>query len=141
LNASDVVLAARGWLGTPYQHQARLRGVAVDCIGLVLGVGAEVGAWPPSFNYTGYARLPHKGLLLAESRKYFLEIPLEAISPGCILVMAWKEFREPHHVAIFAGETVIHAASNFRKVVEHRFDEAFRRRTQFAFRFPGVTYG
>ena len=35
---TDVVAAAREWLGTPFHHQARLRGVGVDCVGLVIGV-------------------------------------------------------------------------------------------------------
>ncbi|WP_133164205.1 C40 family peptidase [Solimonas fluminis] len=138
MNGADVVLAARRWVGTPYLHQARLQGVGVDCIGLVLGVGAEVGAWPASFNYTGYGRLPHNNNLLQEAQRHFLQIPIEDVQPGCILMMRW--FTEPRHVAVFAGETLIHAANNFRRVVEHRYDEKSRKRTLYAFRFPGVSY-
>jgi NlpC/P60 family putative phage cell wall peptidase len=37
---------ARSWIGTPYQHQASLKGVGCDCIGLVRGVWRAVyGAW------------------------------------------------------------------------------------------------
>jgi NlpC/P60 family putative phage cell wall peptidase len=36
------VEAARGWLGTPYHHQASLRGVGCDCLGLLRGVWREV---------------------------------------------------------------------------------------------------
>lgn len=39
---SAVVLAARGWLGTPYRHQASVKGVGADCLGLVRGVWREV---------------------------------------------------------------------------------------------------
>ena len=43
---------ARLWLGTPYRHQAALRGVGCDCLGLVRGVwqglyGSEPEAPPP----------------------------------------------------------------------------------------------
>ncbi len=138
MNALDVIQEARRWLRTPYLHQARLRGVGVDCIGLVLGVGAAVGAWPATFNYTGYGRLPHNYNLLFEARRYFLEIPLDQLQPGCILMMRY--YTEPRHLAIFAGETMIHAASNFQEVVEHRYDDKNRGRTQYAFRFPGVSY-
>ena len=43
---------ARTWLGTPYQHQASLKGAGCDCLGLVRGVwrtlyGDEPEATPP----------------------------------------------------------------------------------------------
>ncbi len=37
-SGSDVVRTARTWLGTPYHHQGRLKGVGVDCAGLLIGV-------------------------------------------------------------------------------------------------------
>ncbi|MDK3019291.1 NlpC/P60 family protein [Pseudodonghicola flavimaris] len=44
---ADVVAAARGWIGTPYRHQAACRGAGCDCLGLVRGVWREVlGAEP-----------------------------------------------------------------------------------------------
>lgn len=39
---SAVVQAARGWIGTPYVHQASARGAGCDCLGLVRGVWREV---------------------------------------------------------------------------------------------------
>ena len=38
LTRSSIVEAARDWIGTPYRHQASLRGVGCDCLGLVRGV-------------------------------------------------------------------------------------------------------
>jgi len=37
--AHEIISCARSWIGTRFQHQARLRGVGADCWGLVLGVG------------------------------------------------------------------------------------------------------
>ena len=37
-----IVAAARSWLGTPYHHQASLRGVGCDCLGLVRGIWREL---------------------------------------------------------------------------------------------------
>ena len=37
-----VAQAARGWLGTPYVHQASARGAGCDCLGLLRGVWREV---------------------------------------------------------------------------------------------------
>ena len=35
-------MAARAWLGTPYRHQASVKGVGADCLGLVRGLWREV---------------------------------------------------------------------------------------------------
>ena len=42
-----IIAAARGWLGTPYHHQASLRGVGCDCLGLVRGVWRELYGGEP----------------------------------------------------------------------------------------------
>ena len=52
MRSADIVSAARGWLGTPYAHQASLKGIGTDCLGLVRGVwrdvlGDEPEAAPP----------------------------------------------------------------------------------------------
>ena len=47
MRRGEIVTAARGWLGTPYQHQASRRGSGTDCLGLVRGVWREtVGPEP-----------------------------------------------------------------------------------------------
>ena len=38
-----VVAEAVAWLGTPYHHRARLKGIGVDCAQLPIGVYANVG--------------------------------------------------------------------------------------------------
>ena len=42
-----IVAAARGWIGTPYRHQASLKGVGCDCLGLVRGVWRECAGAEP----------------------------------------------------------------------------------------------
>ena len=53
---TEVIAAARAWLGTPWRHQGRLKGVAVDCGGLILGVGKEQGLL--DFDTRAYGRIP-----------------------------------------------------------------------------------
>jgi hypothetical protein len=36
--ATAIVALARGWIGTPYHHQASVQGVGCDCLGPVRGV-------------------------------------------------------------------------------------------------------
>jgi NlpC/P60 family putative phage cell wall peptidase len=66
-----VVIAAREWIGTPYLHQASVKGVGCDCLGLLRGLwrdihGAEpeqVPAYTPDWSEPqGQERLWHAAL-------------------------------------------------------------------------------
>lgn len=39
---TEIVDIARNWLGTPYIHQASLKGIGCDCLGLLRGVNREL---------------------------------------------------------------------------------------------------
>lgn len=45
---AEVVAAARRWIGTPHVHGAALRGAGCDCLGLIRGLRAELGAPVPA---------------------------------------------------------------------------------------------
>jgi cell wall-associated NlpC family hydrolase len=38
MRRQEIVDAARGWIGTPYRHQAATLGAGCDCQGLLRGV-------------------------------------------------------------------------------------------------------
>ncbi len=38
-----IIAEAKSWVGTPYHHQQRLKGVGVDCAQLLAGVAENVG--------------------------------------------------------------------------------------------------
>lgn len=42
MTAAPIVAEALTWLGTPYRHQASVKGVGCDCLGLVRGVWRAV---------------------------------------------------------------------------------------------------
>lgn len=60
--------AARSWLGTPYRHHGRIKGVGVDCAQLLAAVGEEAGLTPP-VDLGNYPRLHH----MSHSEERFLE--------------------------------------------------------------------
>jgi hypothetical protein len=41
------------------------------------------------------------------------------------LLMRWREDAEPHHVALYAGATLIHAYATVRKCVEQPMVQAW----------------
>ena len=52
-----VVLAARAWIGTPYLHQASVKGAGCDCLGLLRGVWRELRGEEPEQLAALFARL------------------------------------------------------------------------------------
>jgi len=38
----SIVIATRGWIGTPYHHQQSTKRQGTDCLGLVRGVWREI---------------------------------------------------------------------------------------------------
>jgi NlpC/P60 family putative phage cell wall peptidase len=140
----DIVAEARRWIGTPWRHQARLRGVGVDCGGLVVGVGQALGL-PVRDHPPGYARLPDGVSLRACVERQCTRIP--ALEPGAILLMRWEA--DPQHLAIvstlpegFVG--MIHAWAGIRRVVEHGLTPEWQARIvrdeggPLIYRLPGV---
>lgn len=135
-----IVAEARTWVGTPWVHQHREKGIAVDCVGLVIGVAKALGLLAPDFDVTGYGRAPD-GTLLARCAEHLRPLGRDEMRPGDVLVLATSQ--EPQHMGIVGdyrhgGLSLIHAASHQRRVIEHRL--LFVRCMQFraGFAFPGV---
>ena len=42
-----IIAEARGWIGTPYMHQASLKGIGCDCLGLLRGVWRAIHGTEP----------------------------------------------------------------------------------------------
>jgi len=135
---ADVVEAARAHLGTPWQHQGRLPGVALDCGGLVICVGRELGLLPPDWDVPAYPRHPDGSLM------GYCDAVLHrrgAPAPGRVLVLAMRN--DPQHLGIVAdyrhgGFSIIHAASAAGKVVETRLMFTSNFRLRAVYKFPGV---
>lgn len=109
---SAVVAAARQWLGTPYHHQARLRGVGVDCAGLVVGVARELDMVAPGFDVAGYSRRPDGWSFLEWSDQHMARIPRASMAPGDCVVVRFS--KHPQHIGILGdyqhgGLSIIHA--------------------------------
>ena len=145
VSRADVVAEARTWIGTPWQHQARLKRVGVDCGGLPIGVARALALVPADMDVTHYARVPDGHSLVAHCRQWMVEIDPASIAPADVIVLRFDV--EPQHVAIVGdyvhgGLSMIHALDRpghaGGAVVEHRLDAAHRARIVAAFTLPGV---
>ncbi len=134
-----VVDAARGWIGTPYRHQASVRGAGCDCLGLVRGVWREVAGpepeRPPPYT-PDWAELTGEEALLAAARRHMREIAPGAAGPGDVLLFRMAAGAPAKHVAIVSGEgRIIHAYWG-RSVCETRLVPWWERRIAAAFAWP-----
>lgn len=131
----DIIAAARECVDTPFQHQGRIVGVALDCAGVAVHVFNRVGCEVDQ--PAAYSRTPHNAMLeYWADRQPFL---MRATTPqaGDILLMRFGS--EPQHVAVFTGENLIHAYESIGRAVEHRMDDKWRKRIVRVYRFKGIT--
>lgn len=131
ITATAIIEEARTWLETPFAHQGRVKGVGVDCVGLVLGVAWALGL--PYRDRIGYGRQVNPRELRSELNQQLIKIPRDQVRAGDIILVAFD--REPSHLAIVTDTGVVHAAAIHRKVVEHRLDETLKARIRGAYRF------
>jgi NlpC/P60 family putative phage cell wall peptidase len=140
--AVKVVAAARGWIGTPYLHQASLRGVGCDCLGLVRGVWRDcLGAEPevaPAYS-PDWAEAGGVETLAHAAGRHLLRVEGLTFDAGDILLFRWRSHLPAKHAGIATGaETMIHAQEGVA-VSEVALTAWWLRRVAFVYRFPNGT--
>ncbi len=139
---AGIVAEARAWIGTPYRHQASVKGVGTDCLGLVRGIWRalyldEPEVVPP---YTpDWSEPQGDEQLLRAALRHLTPQPLVQASPGDVLLFRMRAGSVAKHVGI-QGHTgpeasFIHAFSGHR-VMENALSAPWRRRLVARFAFP-----
>jgi len=102
-----IVAAARGWLGTPYHHQASVKGVGSDCLGLIRGIwrelyGPEPEAMPP---YTpDWGSATGSETLLAAACRHLVKLDdVSTARPGDVLVFRMRDEGVAKHAGILVS--------------------------------------
>jgi NlpC/P60 family putative phage cell wall peptidase len=140
-----VVGAARGWLGTPYHHQASVKGAGCDCLGLIRGVYAEVvgreAETPPPYS-RDWAEMRGDETLLAAARRHLRALDQEERPhPGDVLIFRMRKGAIAKHAGIVTAvdenwqpTRMIHAQEGVG-VVEINLSTWWQRRIVAVFRF------
>ncbi|MFZ7090428.1 NlpC/P60 family protein [Primorskyibacter sp. 2E233] len=139
---STVVEAARGWIGTPYVHQASVRGAGCDCLGLLRGVWREViGPEPekiPAYTMDwsepqGEERLWRVGMAHLRPK------PMTEAALGDVLLFRMRDGSVAKHVGIQAclgaQASFVHAYSG-HGVIESALSAPWARRIVARFVLP-----
>ena len=134
-----VVEIAREYIGTPYIHQARVKGHGIDCAGLLICVAKELGVCPADYDSNEYAWLTDGAQLISELEKWCSRIANGQLEPGDIAV--FDVIGSPQHAAFIGdhptGLSMIHAYPVAGEVIEHRFDERWKGRLLSRWRLNG----
>ena len=135
-----VVAIARGWLGTPYRHQASRKGVGSDCLGLVRGVWRELYGCEPEDAGPYQPDWAERGggdrLYAAALRHFGPPVAQADMGAGDVLLFRWHAGCAAKHLGILSGpDRFIHAYEQ-AAVIESALVPAWRRRICAVFRFP-----
>jgi NlpC/P60 family putative phage cell wall peptidase len=137
--ATDIVAIARSWIGTPYVHQASVKGAGCDCLGLLRGVWRELNGeeaedippYLPDWNAPGGETL-RDGLA-----RHLSPIALTDIAPGDVVLFRMVPRASARHCAIVGDKdgvlTLIHARQN-KRVGEEPLSPFWRAKLAYAFR-------
>lgn len=141
--ANDIVAEARTWLGTPFHHQARLKGKGCDCLGLIVGVVDTLGLEDANgkklaaYDEVTYSREPDGAYLTAKLTGLLDEVPAAEARAGDLALFRIRE--NPQHLAILTdyegGLGMIHSFAPSRRVVEHRLDDEWKSKMIKVFRW------
>ena len=138
----QILREARSWIGTPYRHQASVKGAGTDCLGLVRGIWravyqAEPEAPPP---YTpDWAEALGQDTLLEAAQRHMTERAIGEARSGDLILFRMGLGTPAKHAAIMSGQdTIIHAYWG-RSVCETRLVPWWRRRMAAVFEFPDIS--
>jgi NlpC/P60 family putative phage cell wall peptidase len=136
-----VVTEARSWIGTPYVHQASVKGAGTDCLGLLRGVWrAVIGPEPmvvPA--YTSDWDEAAASEVLTAAAECLRRKPLADVAVGDVLLFRMRDDFVAKHLGIQsrvgADAAFVHAYSR-HAVVESPLSVPWARRVVARFAFP-----
>lgn len=142
MRSERVVAVARDWIGTPYLHQASVRGAGTDCLGLLRGVwravvGREPEPMPPYSE--DWAEPSRQEVLMAAAERWLIRKPLGEAAVGDVLLFRMREGSIAKHLGIQSGidpqATFVHAYTG-HGVIESSLSLPWQRRIAARFCFP-----
>jgi NlpC/P60 family putative phage cell wall peptidase len=142
ISRETVVALARGWIGTPYHHQASRRGIGADCLGLVRGVWRELygtdAEAAPAYS-RDWAEASGEETLLAAAQRHLVRLVGAQPQAGDVVVFRLRPGLVAKHAAIMTTPaTLIHAMEG-GPVTEVALSPWWRRRIAGVYSFPKVS--
>jgi NlpC/P60 family putative phage cell wall peptidase len=142
----EVIIAeARLWVGTPYLHQASVRGAGTDCLGLLRGVWRAVFGDEPEEvpAYTAdWAEPSRQEVLLEAAQRRLVPHPIGLAEIGDVLLFRMRDGSIAKHLGLQSEvgkhPRFIHAYTGYG-VIETSLSTPWQRRIAARFAFPEGT--
>lgn len=109
-----IIESAREWLGTPWQHNQRCKGVGVDCVQFIAALAEEQGIKIGPIE--NYYREPQKDELFWHLRCIAGLEEVSFTEPGDILL--FRVGGIPRHLGVATERGMVHADAKVGRVVE-----------------------
>ena len=141
------VAEARRWIGTPYCHQASVKGAGADCLGLLRGIWrATMGdepERPPPYS-ADWSEASGDERLMAAALRHLMPIDPQLAGIGDVLLFRMRASAPAKHVGLLVSEKldqgrIIHAYSG-HTVCETHLTASWQRKLAATFRFPERGY-
>jgi cell wall-associated NlpC family hydrolase len=128
----EIIAEARTYLNTPFVHQGRVKGVGIDCAGMMrlpaIFVGIEIEDVP------AYSRSSHS-VLKPLIEKYCVKV----IDPKPTdIYLFYYIHNQPQHMAWVTDKGMLHACVKSKKVIEHVFDSRWKKRLEGCYRLRAL---
>jgi NlpC/P60 family putative phage cell wall peptidase len=145
ITRDQIVTEALTWVATPYRHQASLKGVGCDCLGLIRGVWRALYGDEPETapDYTpDWAEAKGTETLAEAAARHMAAVPLADAEAGDVLLFRWRPNLPAKHAGILippssSGLRFVHAQEG-AAVTTATLTPWWQRRVAFVFQFPGV---
>jgi NlpC/P60 family putative phage cell wall peptidase len=138
---TQIIEEVKTWIGTPYHHQAGVKGVGVDCAYLVGHVAQNVGSImkfkvePYSVEWHWHSKEERMCSIIESFGAK--EIPVNAFKPGDIL--AFKYGRVCSHLGIMIDfDKFVHAHIKTGKVLVNTLTGEYLERLERVYQFPNI---
>lgn len=103
-----IIKEALEWLGTPYKHESRLKGVGCDCIGLVIGVWEKVFGESIPIDIPKYSPdwNDHKmdDPMVKQAARVMKRVPVNALKPSNVIVFRMNPNMAAKHCGILISD-------------------------------------
>ncbi|MFZ3582324.1 peptidase [Loktanella sp. DJP18] len=136
-----LVAEARSWIGTPYGHQASVKGAGCDCLGLIRGIWRSLHGDEPTVipRYADDWSEPQgEEVLWAAARHHMTAADDGPVKPGQVLLFRMRDGAVAKHLgvisAIGSAPAFVHAYSR-HGVVESPLSDPWKRRIVARFEF------
>lgn len=139
MTGKEIVDVARTYIGTPWHHAARVKGVGIDCSGLLIMVSQDLGI--PVEDELSYTENDEIELMTSGILKHCRQLGEEETSQdGDLFVFRQLPIMYNHCGIFVEPNAMVHAwrTSGVNKVVESRLDEAWTNRVLARYRYKEV---